>query len=132
MRELAKQAGHELEFSVISRERMIQASIAANEERRPGMMRRLFKDAVIPARREALAKAIAALDDAGLAWNDRYIAAAEPGHSVELTLAGIAGAQFMGRTSNAIIIGRSADLPSPAPSRSQTFTLRPKAWMSPG
>lgn len=59
------------------------------------MMRRLFKDAVIPARREALAKAIAALDAAGFAWNDRYIAAAEPGHSVELTLAGIAGAQFM-------------------------------------
>jgi cell filamentation protein len=131
MRELAKKAGHELDFSVISRERMIQASIAANEGRRPGMMRRLFKDAVIPARREALARAIAALDAAGFAWNDRYIAAAEPGHSVELTLAGIAGAQFMGRTSNAIIIGRSADLPSPAPSRNETFTFKPKAWLSP-
>jgi cell filamentation protein len=132
MRELAKNAGHDLDFSVISKERMIQASIAANEGRRPGMMRRLFKDAVIPARREALAKAIADLDAAGFAWNDRYIAAAEPRHSVELTLAGIACAQFMARTSNAIIIGRSADLPSPAPASGQTFTLKPRAWPSPG
>lgn len=132
MRELAKDAGHDLDFSVISRERMIQASIAANEGRRPGMMRRLFKDAVLPARREALAKAITSLEAAAFGWNDRYIAAAEPGHSVELTLAGIAGAEFMGRTSNAIIIGRSADLPSPAPSRGETFTLKPRSWTSPG
>jgi cell filamentation protein len=132
MRELAKNAGHDLDFSVISKERMVQASIAANEGRRPGMMRRLFKDAVIAARREALAKAIASLDAEGFPWNDRYIAAAEPRHSVELTLAGIAGAEFMGRTSNAIIIGRTADLPSPAPTRGQIFTLKPRAWLSPG
>lgn len=132
VRELAKQAGHELDFSVISQARMIQASIAANEARKPGMMRRLFKDAVIPARREALAKAIASLEAAAFPWNDRYVAAAEPGHRVELVLAGIAGEQFMGRTSNAIIIGRCDDLPSPAPARGKTFTLKPRAWLSPG
>jgi cell filamentation protein len=131
MRELTKSAGHDLDFSVISRERMIQASVAANEGRRPGMMRRLFKDAVMPARRAALARAIASLDAAGFAWNDRYIAAAEPRHSVELTLVGVAGAEFMGRTSNAIIVGRSADLPSPAPASGETLTLRPRAWPSP-
>jgi cell filamentation protein len=131
MRELAKHAAHNLDFTVISKERMIQASIAANEGRKPGMMRRLFKDAVIPARREALAKAIASLDAAGFPWNDRYIAAAEPRHSVELTLAGIAGTEFMGRTSNAIIIGRSIDLPSPAPASGQTFVLKPRPWPAP-
>jgi cell filamentation protein len=132
MRELAKQAGHNLDFSVISKERMVRASIAANEERKPGVMRRLFKDAVLPARREALAKAIASLEAAAFPWNDRYIAAAEPGHHVELVLAGIAGEQFMGRTSNAIIIGRSNDLPSPAPASGQTFELKPRPWLSPG
>jgi cell filamentation protein len=133
MRELGKQAGHDLDFSVISKERMIQASITANEARKPGMMRRLFKDAVIPARRQALAKAIASLEAASFPWNDRYIAAAEPGHRVELVLAGVAGEQFMGRTSNAIIIGRSDDLPSPAPASGKSFTLKPRAWqMSPG
>jgi hypothetical protein len=38
----------------------------------------------------------------------------------------------MARTSNAIIIGRSADLPSPVPATGQTFTLKPRAWLSPG
>lgn len=102
--------------------------IAANEGRRPGMMRRLFKDAVLPGRREPLAKAIASLETSGFAWNERYIAAAEPRHSVDLTLAGVAGAEFMGRTSNAIIVGRSADLPSPVPASGETFTLKPRAW----
>jgi cell filamentation protein len=131
MRELAKSAGHDLDFSVISKARMVRASIAANEEGRPGMMRRLFKDALIPARREALAKAIADLDTAVFPWNDAYIAAAEPKHSVVLTLAGVAGAQFMGRTPDAIIIGQQADLPCPSPARGDTFTLKPRAWLSP-
>ena len=132
MRELAKQAGHDLDFSVISGERMIQASIAANEDGDPDVMRRLFKDAVIPERRAALAQAISALDAAGFSWNDQYIATAEPGYSVELTFAEIAGAQFMGDTSFGIIIGQSADLPDPPPSRGEVFTLKPRAWLTPG
>jgi len=133
MRELAKQAGHDLDFSVISGERMIQASIAANDDGNPGVMRRLFKDAVIPERRAALARAISALNAAGVSWNDEYIAAAEPGYSVALTLADIAGAQFMGDTPDAlIIIGRTADLPVPPPSRGEVFTLTPRSWLSPG
>jgi cell filamentation protein len=132
MRELAKQAGHDLDFSVISQERNIQASIAAMDDGDPDVMRRLFKDALIPERRAALAQAISALTAAGLNWNDHYIAAAEPGYSVELTLADIAGGQFVGRTSDAIIIGRTADLPAPLPSRGEVFTLKPRAWLSPG
>jgi cell filamentation protein len=132
MRELAKQAGHDLDFSVISGERMIQASIAANDDGNPDVMRRLFKDSVIPERRAALTQAIAALNAAGFPWNDHYIAAAEPGYSVVVTLADIAGAQFMGDTPDGIIIGRTADLPSPPPSRGEVFTLKPRAWLSPG
>jgi cell filamentation protein len=71
MRELAKHAGHDLDFSVISKERMIEASIAANEGRKPGMMGRLFKDAVLPSRREALARAVTCLEAAAFGWNDR-------------------------------------------------------------
>jgi cell filamentation protein len=133
MRELAKQAGHDLDFSVISGERMIQASIAAMDDGDPGVMRRLFKDAVIPERRAALAQAISALDAAGVSWNDEYIAAAEPGYPVVLALADIAGDQFRGDTPDAlIIIGRTADLPAPTPSRGEVFTLKPRAWLSPG
>lgn len=123
MSELARAAGHDLDFSPITRERMLRASIAANEGNDRAMMRRLFADAVISERRQALSKAIAALEGFGFAWNDHYVATAEPGHPVELVLAGIAGEQFMGRTSNAIIVGRRADLPHPQPARGETFML---------
>lgn len=127
MHELAKAAGHDLDFPAITQERMIQASIAAHEAGDPEMMRRLFQDAAIPARRDALLRAIAALGRADFHWNDYYIATAEPGHRVELVLAGIAGEHFMGRTANAIIIGRTVDLPNPVPARGDTFILDPTA-----
>jgi cell filamentation protein len=42
MRARATEAGHELDFSVISRERMVQASIAGNDRGDNAMMRRMF------------------------------------------------------------------------------------------
>ncbi len=119
--ELAKQAGHSLDFSVIPRERMTQASIAANERGDPGMMRRLFADASNSARAEALRTSIGFLEQQGFPWNDRYLATAQTGHSVEVTMAGIAGPHFMARTTAAILIGIAADLPSPPPARGETF-----------
>jgi cell filamentation protein len=59
IRTLAKAAGHTLDFTVISQERMIQASIAANEREDPTVMRRLFADATNPARIAALRRVIA-------------------------------------------------------------------------
>lgn len=121
--ELARAAGHDLDFSPITRERMIQASIAANEGNDRGMMQRLFADAIMPERRAALMKAIAALESFGVGWNDQYIATAEPGHPIELVLVGTAGEQFMGRAPDSIIVGRTADLPEPTPARGETFVL---------
>jgi cell filamentation protein len=40
--ELAQAAGHRLDFSVVSGERMMLASIAAHERGEPGMIRRMF------------------------------------------------------------------------------------------
>jgi cell filamentation protein len=53
MEELAKQAGHSLDFTVVSQERMIQASIAANEHSDPAIMRRIFDEASSACRRVA-------------------------------------------------------------------------------
>lgn len=128
MRELAREAGHELDFSVVTRERMIEACIAGNERGDNGMMRRLFNEISDPVRRAALSKAIHALNENGFPWNDRYIATAEPGHQVEVTMAGVAGAQFMGRTETAILIGQASDLPKPHPERGDTFTFGPSPW----
>ena len=56
MRELAKEAGHNLDFSVISQERMIQASIAAHERGDPSMIRRMFDEISDPPRATLLRK----------------------------------------------------------------------------
>ncbi len=128
IRELAKQAGHELDFSVVSRERMILASIAGNDHSDPSMMRRMFVEIADPARVAALAKALDGLGRLNFPWNDRYVATAEPGHRVEVTMAGIAGDQFMARTTSEILIGQVSDLPQPRPARGETFTFEPSEW----
>jgi cell filamentation protein len=125
--QLAKAAGHPLNFSIITRERMTQASIAAHEQGDPAMMRRLFGDIIDPERAAALHRAIGFLEEQGFPWNDHYIATVEPGYRIELTLAGIAGAHFMARTRSEILIGKTADLPTPPPGRGETFTLEPPA-----
>lgn len=131
MEALAHEAGHKLDFSVVSRERMIQASIAGNENGDPTMMRRLFTEISDPERVAALSKAIGALEQNGFPWNDRYIATAEPGHKVDVRLAGVAGDQFMARTQTAIVIGKASDLPGQRPAQGQEFTLLPTEWRSP-
>jgi cell filamentation protein len=123
MEELAKQAGHSLDFTVVSRERMIQASIAANEQGDPAMMRRVFDEISNSRRVEAMREAIDSLDRHGFSWNDRYIATMQPGHRVEVTMAGIAGEHFMARTGAEILIGNTADLPEPRPESGETFAF---------
>jgi cell filamentation protein len=121
---LAHAAGHNLDFTVISRERMIQASIAAHERGDTSMMRRMFDEISDSGRAALLRESLSALDKLNVDWNDRYVATIAPGHTVELVLAGVAGNQFMARTASKILFGRISDLPNPRPQRNQTFTLR--------
>jgi cell filamentation protein len=127
MEALAQQAGQVLDFSVVSRERMIQASIAAYENGDPRVMRRLFMEISDPVRVAALSHAIGALEQHRFVWNDCYIATAEPGHNVEVKFVGIAGDQFMARTETAILIGKTSDLPARF-DKSEDFTLVPTEW----
>jgi cell filamentation protein len=91
-------------------------------------MRRMFVEIINPVRIAALDKAIEALRKHKFPWNDTYIATTEPGHKVEVTMAGVAGEQFMARTKSAILIGQASDLPYPRPSRGDTFTFEPTSW----
>jgi len=125
VRELAKQAGHSLDFTVVSKERMIEASIAANEHGDPTMMRRLFNEISDLSRVAALRQAIEFFEKQRFPWNDRYLATIEPGHQVELTMVGTAGEHFMVRTRSQILIGNKSDLPAPLPRSHQTFTIVP-------
>lgn len=128
MRALATEAGHELDFAIVSRERMIQASIAGNDRGDNAMMRRMFDEISDPVRVAALEKAIEALSEHKFPWNDNYLATAEPGHKIEVTMAGVAGDQFMARTSTEILIAQTSDLPTPRPQRGDTFMLVPSVW----
>jgi cell filamentation protein len=107
---------------------MIQASIAGNENGDPNMMRRLFTEISDAERVAALSKAIRALEQQGFPWNDRYLATADPGHKVDVKLAGVAGDQFMARTQTAILIGKASDLPEQRPAQGQEFTFVPSEW----
>ena len=132
MRELAKAAGHDLDFTVVSKERMMQASISANEEGDPSMMRRMFDEISDPARGALLRQSIASLEKLNFKWNDRYVATLAPGHAVELVFAGAAGDQFMGRTQTEILFGKASDLPEPPPARGESFTVTATSYARDG
>jgi cell filamentation protein len=123
MRQLAKEAGYGLDFSVVSKERMIQASVAAHEQGDPSMMRRMFDEISDPARAKMLRESIAGLEGLNFDWNNHYVATLTPGHTVDLVFAGVAGDQFMARTRTEILFGRTADLPEPRPQHGETFTV---------
>ena len=129
--QLANAAGHDLDFTVISKERMIRASVAAHEHRDTSMMRRMFDEISDPIRVSMLRVSIAALEKLNVAWNDRYVATLAPGHSVKLVLAGVAGDRFMARTQSEILFGQTADLPRPPPEPGQTFTITPTPTIVP-
>ena len=121
MEQLAEQAGHNLDFTVVSKERMVQASVAAHDQNDPSMMRRMFEEISNPERSAMLRRSIEQLEKANFPWNERYVATLTPDHGVDLILAGIAGDNFMARTENAVFFGRTADLPEPQPGRGEIF-----------
>jgi cell filamentation protein len=123
MEKLAQTAGHDLDFMFVSKERMIQASIAAHELDDPSMMRRMFEEISDPARAALLRESVEALEKSKFKWNEHYVATLAPGHTVDLVLAGVRGDQFMARTQTEILFGRTADLPEPRPERGETFTV---------
>ena len=123
MEQLAHAAGRDLDFTVVSRERMIQASIAAHEHSDASMMRRMFDEISDPARSALLRESIAGLEKVKFDWNDHYIATLAPGHAVELVFAGAAAGQFMGRTQTEILLGKMSDLPEARPEHGERFVV---------
>lgn len=107
---LARQAGHELFFDVVSRERMVQASIEANGGKL-GMMTRMFEEITDAERIQPLRRAIAFLSREKFNWNDTYIATTTATESYSGKLVARDGVAFMMRSDdNRILIGRTADI----------------------
>lgn len=125
MAALARQSGHELRFDVISRQRMYRVSVASHEQGDHRGFQRMIREVIDPDRVAALAEAQAFLDRHSdrLDWRDIYMATTEEGQTYSLAMVGIAGPNFMGRTANEILVGRSRDLPDPPPAAGETFTM---------
>ena len=107
---VAQQAGHELHFDVASRERMVQASVEANDGN-PGMMTRMFEEITDASRIQPLRRAITFLSGQKFDWNETYIATTTPGENYSGRLVGRDGEAFMIRSDdNRIFIGRAVDI----------------------
>jgi cell filamentation protein len=127
--QLALTAGHSLEFTVITRARMIQASIESMKAA-PRKMIRLIEEAVDTDRHAPLQKVIRFLQEHGpaakLDWNDLYISSATPGQVYTGKLIGMSGGNFlMRRDDDSIVVGNAPELPGPMVS-GQAFTYTAK------
>lgn len=108
---LAKQAGHTLAFDVVSRERMILASIKASQGQRE-MMQRLMNEISDPERVAPLRDAISFLATESFNWNGRYLATTEPGRLYEGIFVGQGGEHFMMHDGENILVAKIGDLES--------------------
>lgn len=110
VRQLSNSVGYKLHFEVVSKERLVQASIlSANGD--GNMMVRLMDEITDTERIQPLTKVIDHLKQHDFNWNDIYIATATPGQQYTGIFAGADGSNFFFRTEQAqILVGKLADL----------------------
>ena len=128
---LAETAGHEIDFSVVSSERMISASIAAAERSDMEPMLRMFDEITNPDCIKALQSVITAiekfrprLEPHVSSWDHIYLATAVPMQKYEGKFAGTDGKTFMLQPdSSTILVGNAADLPDPRPPSGSHFSF---------
>lgn len=110
---IANQAGHPLSFDVVTRERMIQASIAYSRGN-ASLFERMFEEIADPARVEPLRQAIDFLAQQQFGWNEAYLATTVPGQHYSGTLAGRNAGSFLMLTTDRqqILIGATNDIPN--------------------
>ena len=122
--ELAKAAGHRLDFSVASPKRIYAVSIRANDHDDPDPMRRLFREIATPGRIEALRIGLVHLSTSNVHLPDAYVSTTEPGHAYrDLQMLGTAGNNFIASTNTAFVVGWRNDLPAPEPAAGQQFAI---------
>ena len=113
VRQLADSLGFKLHFEVVSKERLIEASILSAKGD-VAMMERLFDEITDTERIQSLTKVIAHFERSHFAWNDIYVATTTPGQNYAGTFAGSDGANFFFRDDeNRILVGNLKDLKRP-------------------
>lgn len=124
--ELGRHYGHELDMSVITKTRMVEASIATHNDPSSPAMKHVIEDAVDPNRREALRGAINDLKEVGEQPFEHYVRTARQGEQIEGQVFGHDDRVATLVTEKGIIAVDRADLPERMPSDEEEvkFTAR--------
>ena len=110
VRQLAKGVGYKLHFEVVSKERLVQASIESSAGD-GAMMERLFDEITNTERIQPLKKVVDHLTKGGFNWNERYIATTTPGQSYAGKFAGKDASNFFFADDHGrILVGQLRDL----------------------
>ncbi|MDR3747121.1 MAG: Fic family protein [Acidobacteriota bacterium] len=123
VRQLCGDLGYKMHWEVISKERLIQASITSAHGEL-GMMEYLMDEITDTERVQPVATLIRFLERNGYDWNERYIASTRPGQEYSGTFADQNGTNFFFYDDqNRILVGNLRDLPS-IPRQHQRITFR--------
>ncbi|WP_406604135.1 BID domain-containing T4SS effector [Bartonella gliris] len=107
---LARAAGHQLEFSLVTKERMMVASVAVAEEGNLGPMQHLFEDISNPERILLLKEFMDNMKDSGRNVNDRPVMVAQEGETYTGIYRGAGREGFAFNVRGAYIIGNKEHL----------------------
>ncbi|MER9202923.1 Fic family protein [Mesorhizobium sp. M0933] len=124
--ELGRHYGHEVDFTIITKPRMIEASIQTTNDPSSAAMKHVLEDAVDPNRREALRAAFSDLEARGKNPFEHNIRTARPGEEVTGQVLGHDDRVASIATDERILGVDRADLPERLPDDEAeiTFTAR--------
>jgi len=111
---IAREAGHDLSFRGISKERMVAVSTAASQGD-VAPVRRMFEELLDPERARALREATRFFEEhrsKDFEWHDRYVATTAPGQSYKGTFVSSNNDHFIMHDGQRIFIGKKLDLPN--------------------
>lgn len=125
VRQLSNSVGYKLHSEVVSKERLVQASILSAKGD-VDMRVRLMDEITDTERIQPLVKVIDHLERNDFKWNDVYVATTTPGQQYAGTFAGTDGSSFFFRTEqNHLLVGQLRDLrQTPRPGAKINFTAQ--------
>ncbi|RUW06504.1 Fic family protein [Mesorhizobium sp. M1A.F.Ca.IN.020.03.1.1] len=121
--ELGREYGHDVDFAVITRPRMIEASIETTNDPSSPTMKHVIEDAIDPNRREALRAAFSDLEQRGENPYEHNVRTARPGEEITGQLLGHDDRAASVVTDDGIVAVDRADLPERLPDDEAVITL---------
>ena len=112
---LGREYGHDIDMSVITRPRMMEASIATTNDPSSPAMKHVLEDAIEPKRRDAIRSAMSDLEAAGAKPFDYNIRTARTGEIIEGPVLGHDDRVASIVTDKGIVTADRSDLPDELP-----------------